>query len=148
MKRNLKVFYAVWVISGVLFGAGLGISGMLDPQNVYGFLNFFKHWNPRLALVLAVSVSIYLCAYLAMKGKRNSLAGFLYLPINRKGITRQLLLGSGIFGIGWGLSGMCPGPNIASLGFGNPKVYYYFGAMLLSTYIYRKLSGNRVKDCG
>jgi uncharacterized protein len=148
VKRKPSVFYSVWILSGLLFGLGLGISGMLDPQNVFGFLDFFGTWNPRLAIVLGVSVMLFLPFHFYMHKKRNSLAGYLFMPKNTKGVTPQLLLGSVVFGIGWGLSGMCPGPNIASLGLGNPKVYYYFATMLISTLAYRKISGKRVKDCG
>ena len=71
MKRKPSVFYSVWILSGLLFGLGLGISGMLDPQNVFGFLDFFGTWNPRLAIVLGVSVMLFLPFHFYMHKKYN-----------------------------------------------------------------------------
>ncbi|HEY7776145.1 MAG TPA: DUF6691 family protein [Kineobactrum sp.] len=101
--------------AGLLFGAGLLISGMANPAKVIGFLDLGGHWDPSLALVMASAI---LVSWLGVRfAARRAACPVEDTPAN-SGITRQLLGGSALFGIGWGITGFCPGPAVAALGMG------------------------------
>ncbi|MDG1030676.1 MAG: YeeE/YedE family protein [Alphaproteobacteria bacterium] len=103
------------LISGVVFGVGLTIAGMLDPSKISGFLNIFGLWDPSLAFVMAGGVAINAAGHrLIMKQSAPLFALRFSLP-SLTSIDRPLLLGSAIFGIGWGVSGLCPGPVLGNL---------------------------------
>lgn len=108
MKQSLATFGA-----GIIFAVGLGLSGMTQPGKVIGFLDFAGNWDPSLALVMAGAVLVYTVGFRARK-PRPLFAPAYQLP-TVKGIDRRLLLGSALFGIGWGLAGFCPGPALTSL---------------------------------
>ena len=102
------------MISGIIFGAGLAISGMLDPSKVSGFLDLFGVWDPSLAFVMGGGVVVNGLGYLWVKKQQSPVfASQFKLPISQT-IDRPLLIGSALFGIGWGISGLCPGPAVAS----------------------------------
>ena len=102
------------LISGVVFGVGLTIAGMLDPSKISGFLNIFGLWDPSLAFVMAGGVAINAAGHrLIMKQSAPLFALRFSLP-SLTSIDRPLLLGSAIFGIGWGVSGLCPGPVLGN----------------------------------
>jgi uncharacterized protein len=106
------------LIAGGLFGVGLAISGMTDPARVIGFLDVFGKWDPALVFVMAGAVGTYGVGMYALRkaSRRNALQKFGKPPAARSGpIDRRLLLGAAIFGVGWGLSGFCPGPALANL---------------------------------
>lgn len=101
--------------SGTLFGAGLAISGMMDPKRVRGFLDVFGAWDPTLAFVMVGAVAVMGLAWLLRRRLDRPLADDrFHVPDNRR-VDLRLLSGSALFGIGWGLAGLCPGPGIASL---------------------------------
>ena len=103
------------LISGVFFGVGLAIAGMLDPSKISGFLNIFGLWDPSLAFVMAGGVAINAAGHrLIMKQAAPLFALRFSLP-SLSSIDRPLILGSAIFGIGWGVSGLCPGPVLGNL---------------------------------
>jgi uncharacterized membrane protein YedE/YeeE len=103
------------LISGVVFGVGLTIAGMLDPSKISGFLDIFGVWDPSLAFVMAGGVAINAAGHrLIMKQSAPLFALRFSLP-SLTSIDRPLLLGSAIFGIGWGVSGLCPGPVLGNL---------------------------------
>src|SRR5262249_36854059 len=106
---------------GLLFGWGLLLSGMTDPGKVQGFLDIFGHWDPSLALVRggAIAVGVFPFA-LAKRRTTTFLGGALEMP-RRRDIDKPLVVGSLIFGAGWGLAGFCPGPAIVSMAAGHPK---------------------------
>jgi uncharacterized membrane protein YedE/YeeE len=112
--------------AGVLFGAGLVVSGMTDPRNVIGFLDFAGRWNPQLIAVMAGAIGVY-ASLLALLGRAG---GARLLPPRNNRIDRSLLAGAAMFGVGWGLSGYCPGPAIASLGFGARAAFAFVAAMI------------------
>jgi uncharacterized membrane protein YedE/YeeE len=117
--------------AGGLFGVGLVVSGMTEPRNVIGFLDFFGHWQPRLIAVMGGAVAAYaglLALIVRTAGGRARL-----LPPRNNRIDRSLLVGSAIFGVGWGLSGYCPGPAIASLGSGAGGAFVFVAAMIAGT---------------
>jgi len=133
-------------LAGALFGAGLVVSGMVDPRNVVGFLDFAGlsgPWNPALIGVMggAVVTHALLLRLLARRAPSPSSAPVRALapaalataPPAR--VDRPLVLGSAIFGIGWGLSGYCPGPAIVSLGFGPGRAFLFVAALVVGSLV-------------
>nr|WP_295106015.1 DUF6691 family protein [uncultured Caulobacter sp.] len=103
------------LLAGLLFGAGLAISGMTNPDKVLNFLDLTGTWDPSLALVMASAIPVSALAFwLARRRKRPLLEPGFVLPTNTR-LETPLFVGSALFGIGWGLGGYCPGPAIASL---------------------------------
>lgn len=106
---------AFGLASGLLFGAGMAVAGMTDPSKVLNFLDPGRGWDPSLALVMAAAIPVSALAFqLARRRARPLLEPGFSLPQNTR-LEPPLLLGSALFGIGWGLSGYCPGPAVASL---------------------------------
>lgn len=115
---------------GLLFGLGLMLSGMTDPGKVLGFLDLAGAWNPSLALVMGGAIAVGLAAFaVAKKRTLTFLGGALYWP-NNTAVDKRLVLGSLVFGAGWGLAGFCPGPAVVSLASGQPKAAVFVVAML------------------
>lgn len=105
-------------VCGLVFGLGLILSGMTDPARVLGFLDVAGAWNPALALVMGPAVGVAAAGYaLARRWRRPVCAPDFSWP-QRRTIDRRLVIGSVLFGIGWGLSGICPGPALVSAGHG------------------------------
>ncbi len=110
--------------SGLVFGLGLSLAQMTNPDKVLNFLDLSGHWDPSLLLVLGGAVVLSTLGFrLVFKRSAPLWDSLFHLPLTRA-IDRPLVLGSALFGIGWGLSGYCPGPAIASLGFGNPEALW------------------------
>ena len=128
--------YLYALLAGLLFGLGLIVSGMFDPSKVLGFLDLAGHWDPSLAVVMigAVAVASIGFAFATRRGKTLSGDEFA-LPQNRS-IDMRLVAGSLLFGIGWGLAGVCPGPDIVALGMGAPKAPVFFAAMLAGMLVF------------
>jgi uncharacterized membrane protein YedE/YeeE len=104
------------LISGIIFGIGLAISGMLDPTKVVGFLNLFGTWDPSLAFVMGGGVIVNLIGYYVFVKRMDQpvCESRFQLP-QKQSLDGQLIAGSVLFGIGWGITGLCPGPAVASL---------------------------------
>ncbi len=103
------------LISGSIFGLGLTISSMTNPDKVLGFLDLFNNWDPSLAFVMGGAIIITApMLFVLTKNKNLILSKELHLPTNKE-IDKKLIIGSLIFGAGWGLVGLCPGPAISSL---------------------------------
>lgn len=101
--------------SGTLFGAGLALGGMTDPARVRGFLDLFGDWDPTLAFVMGGAVIVMAIAWRFQKGMaRPAFAEAFALP-DRTDLTPRLIGGSALFGIGWGVAGLCPGPGVTAL---------------------------------
>jgi hypothetical protein len=145
-NQQLKIWAAAFA-SGVLFAAGLVISGMTQPAVVQGFLNLgglfdpvrFGAWNPALAFVMggAVIVSLLAFAITPRDGKKPWFAARFALP-TRRDVDRRLLIGATLFGIGWGLAGYCPGPAFASLLTGGQDLLFFFAALLTGMWLTRR----------
>ena len=118
------------LVAGALFGAGLVLSGMTDPRNVLGFFDFSAAWNPRLVAVMAGAVGVH-AALLALLARAAGGRGARLLPPRDNRVDRSLVAGAAIFGVGWGLSGYCPGPAIASLGTGARTAFAFVAAMIV-----------------
>ncbi len=118
------------LLSGLIFGLGLILSGMGNPAKVQNFLDFFGQWDPSLALVMGGAIAVGLIAFSWAKRRKTSLLGeAMQLPTSTV-IDRQLLTGSALFGIGWGLAGFCPGPALMNLSTLTPQVWLFVAAML------------------
>lgn len=116
---------------GLMFGVGLMASGMTDPGKVIGFLDLFGAWDPSLALVMGGAVVVGFFAFtLAKKRTSTFLGGVLRFPTNTE-MDKPLVIGSLMFGAGWGLGGFCPGPALVSMADGQPKAMLFVAAMLV-----------------
>ncbi|WP_294765945.1 YeeE/YedE family protein [uncultured Rhodoferax sp.] len=121
---------------GLLFGLGLIVAGMTDPSKVIGFLDLAGAWDPSLAFVMGGAILVGLGAFaLAKKRTTSFLGGAMQLPTSTV-IDRRLVLGSLLFGAGWGLAGFCPGPAIVSLGAGQSKAALFVLAMVAGMAIF------------
>jgi uncharacterized membrane protein YedE/YeeE len=134
MKR-----YVVILLAGALFGAGLALSGMTDPSRVIDFLDVAGHWDPALAFVMAGAVVTFGGGRLIWRRLANGKGWFgATLPCaENAAVDRPLVFGAAIFGIGWGLSGFCPGPAIANAGALRPEALAFIPAMLAGMLIAR-----------
>jgi len=119
------------LLSGLVFGLGLIVSGMANPAKVLGFLDLAGAWDPSLALVMAGAILVGFFAFLVAKNRTRSFIGAdMKLP-TASAIDRRLLTGSALFGAGWGVAGFCPGPGLVALGMGEPKALVFVVAMLI-----------------
>ena len=117
-------------LCGLIFGSGLMISGMTQPAKVLGFLDVFGRWDPTLAAVMAGALAISSVGYaLARRQIRPVIAAQHFWP-KRTDIDRSLVVGSMLFGIGWGLAGLCPGPALENLASLSPRVFIFVMAMI------------------
>ena len=123
-------------LSGLVFGLGLIVSGMVNPAKVLGFLDLAGAWDPSLALVMAGAVAVGFFAFLVAKKRTRSLIGAEMKLPTASAINRRLLAGSALFGVGWGVAGFCPGPGLAALGMGEPKALVFVAAMLVGMEIF------------
>lgn len=104
------------LISGLLFGAGLVIAGMSNPAKVLAFLDISGNWDPTLALVMAAALAVYLpVAQWRLRAQGPAWCGSAVSWPKAKAISKRLVAGAALFGVGWGLAGICPGPAIANL---------------------------------
>ncbi|ATG39306.1 DUF6691 family protein [Phaeobacter piscinae] len=116
--------------SGGLFGLGLFLSGMTDTQKVQGWLDIFGAWDPTLAFVMGGAILPMALAWQLTRG-RAPLVGGSFPASPRQELDRRLIIGSVLFGIGWGLAGLCPGPAIASLSYGGTGGIIFIAALLI-----------------
>jgi hypothetical protein len=118
-------------VVGLMFGVGLLASGMTDPGKVIGFLDLFGAWDPSLALVMGGAVVVGFFAFaLAKKRTTTFLGGALRFPTSTQ-MDKPLVIGSLLFGAGWGLGGFCPGPALVSMADGQSKAMLFVAAMLV-----------------
>ncbi|MWJ27654.1 YeeE/YedE family protein [Halomonas sp. ZH2S] len=127
-------------IAGLLFGLGLAISGMTDPARVLGFLDIAGNWDPTLMFVLGGAVITTFIGYRLVFKRLEPLWGDAFQLPTRQDLDAKLLGGAALFGIGWGLSGYCPGPAIASIGGLTPPLFAMLIAMVLGWFAARRLS--------
>lgn len=125
------------LIAGALFGLGLAVAQMTNPQKVQNFLDVAGDWDPSLAFVMGSAVLITLVMFrVVLKRASPVLGDRFHLPTLIK-IDRQLLIGAALFGVGWGMTGYCPGPALATLLSGNGEVLLFVPAMLLGGFLHR-----------
>ncbi len=134
MKNNISA-----LIVGFIFALGLGISGMTQPQKVFGFLDFFGHWDPSLMFVMAGAVLVHSILYQIIRKRKSPLFSTQWLVPQKSQITPSLVIGAVIFGFGWGLAGYCPGPGLTSLASFEFRPLLFVITMLLGMFIFKKL---------
>ena len=128
--QNTNLQRATEFAVGLLFGWGLMIAGMTDPGKVIGFLDLAGTWDPSLAFVMGGAIAVGFFAFgMAKKRTTNFFGGALHLPTS-KDIDKRLVIGSLLFGAGWGLAGFCPGPGIVSMAAGEVKGLVFVAAMV------------------
>jgi uncharacterized membrane protein YedE/YeeE len=133
------------LLAGLVFGLGLIVSGMANPAKVLGFLDITGTWDPSLAFVMAGAIAVGLVAFMLARRRTVSLLGAeMRLPSARH-IDRRLVLGSVLFGIGWGVAGFCPGPALVSLGMGEIKALVFVAAMLLGMGVFELLERSKLR---
>lgn len=124
------------LILGLIFGLGLIISGMTNPSKVIGFLDIFGRWDPSLALVMVGAISIAFVGFRYSAKQSRSVFGYdISLPTKSQP-DRKLIIGSLVFGAGWGLAGFCPGPALTSLLSGGIKPLAFTAAMVVGMVIF------------
>jgi hypothetical protein len=132
----MKIFFASFG-SALLFGLGLGLSGMTLPSKVIGFLDVTGPWDPTLAFVMMGAIFVHAISFrLITKRTSPFLTTSFRLP-TRNDIDSRLIIGALVFGLGWGLAGFCPGPAIVGLVSGIPAVFVFVASMLVGIYAYR-----------
>ncbi|MCU7553206.1 YeeE/YedE family protein [Alteromonas sp. ASW11-19] len=129
------------LIAGLLFGAGLTISMMVDPERVLDFLDIFGDWDPTLAFVMGGGLAVYLPIFhFVVKPRKTTVFGeSCDLPSATK-VDSKLLGGSVLFGLGWGLSGICPGPALSNLSGGLTGIFVFVATMILGMLIAGRLT--------
>ena len=129
--------------AGLVFGFGLLVSGMANPAKVLGFLDLAGRWDPSLALVMAGAVGVGAIAFALAARRRITLLGApMQLPTARR-IDARLVLGSLVFGVGWGLAGFCPGPALVAVGAGEAKAVVFVLAMLAGMALFEGIERRR-----
>ena len=123
------------LISGIIFGFGLTVSGMVNPQKVLGFLNIFDEWDPSLSFVMVGAILIFSPLHFIFKRKSRPFFAQSFIIPSKEDIDKNLILGSSIFGTGWGLVGFCPGPAISAIAFINIDVYIFVLFMFVGFYL-------------
>ena len=126
------------LVSGVLFGFGLGLSQMVDRNRVLGFLDLAGKWDPTLLFVLAGAVTFTVIAFRFVLRRKAPLLGAKFFVSNRSDIDRKLVMGSAIFGIGWGISGYCPGPGIVALTSGEWNPILFVVALVVGMFAFNR----------
>ncbi|WP_206955472.1 YeeE/YedE family protein [Trinickia acidisoli] len=116
--------------AGLLFGFGLIVSHMANPEKVLGFLDLAGRWDPSLAFVMAGAVAVTAVGFAIARRRSSSLLGAPMSWPKAMRVDRPLIVGSALFGIGWGLAGFCPGPAVVSASSGQPKAWLFIVAML------------------
>lgn len=126
-------------LAGLVFGLGLLLAGMANPAKVLGFLDLAGAWDPSLALVMVAAIGVAVLPLTWAKRRSRSLLGApMQLPVKRE-LDRRLIGGSLLFGIGWGIAGICPGPAVAILLSGHWQVLLFVAAMLLGMLLFEAL---------
>ncbi len=117
-------------LSGIIFAIGLTVSGMVNPHKVRAFLDLFGDWDPSLALVMAGAIGVNFSANRWILKRRPVYSKVYHLPQNEV-LDRRLLIGAAIFGVGWGILGICPGPAIVNLLTLDSSIFLFIAAMML-----------------
>ena len=130
----MNITRMIALVAGFLFALGLGFGELTRPDRVIGLLDITGKWDPTMLIIMLVSSFIYFLGYQYIKGKNGSLLGMpLQIPSNRS-IDKKLVVGASIFGVGWGLAGICPGPAVTSLATLKTPFLIYFVAMVAGMY--------------
>lgn len=129
--------WAPALVCGVLFGAGLALSGMVQPEKILGFLDFAGAFDPTLAVVMAGALAVVLPAQAIARRRSAPLIAPRFAALARLRVDRRLVGGALLFGVGWGLSGFCPGPGIAAAGAGVRDALWFLPGMTAGMLLFR-----------
>lgn len=132
VRQNLVAFFV-----GFIFAIGLAVSGMTQPQKVISFLDPWN-WDPSLLFVMVGAIAVHALSYPLVKKRSSPLLDTKWHVPTRNDLTTRLVLGSALFGIGWGLGGFCPGPGVSSLAAGDVRVFAFVGAMIGGMLLFKK----------
>jgi uncharacterized membrane protein YedE/YeeE len=127
------------LVSGIIFGVGLVISEMINPEKVLGFLDLFGNWDPSLAFVMIGALIVSSPLFHIIKNKEKPLFAKKFNYSNNKEVNNRLIVGSALFGAGWGLGGLCPGPAISSIALININSITFVFAMFFGFYLVKFL---------
>ncbi|HMO49770.1 MAG TPA: YeeE/YedE family protein [Kiritimatiellia bacterium] len=127
--------------AGVLFGFGLGLSQMIDPARITGFLDVFGAWDPTLMFVLGGAVGTTALTFRLVLRRAKPVCEPEFLVPKRTSVDRRLVTGSALFGIGWGLTGYCPGPGITGLVLGSTNALFFVAAFAIGLIVSDKFIG-------
>ena len=130
-------------LAGLVFGLGLIVSGMANPAKVLGFLDLSGRWDPSLALVMGGAIAVGAVAFAVARRRTRSLLGAAMRLPTARAVDRRLVLGSILFGIGWGVAGFCPGPGLVAAGMGEAKALVFVAAMLAGMVGYELIERSR-----
>jgi len=130
-------------LAGLVFGLGLIVSGMANPAKVLGFLDLGGRWDPSLAFVMAGAIAVGAVAFAVARKRTRSLLGAAMRLPSLQSIDRRLVVGSVLFGIGWGIAGFCPGPALVAVGMGQAKALVFVIAMLAGMGVFEWLEGRK-----
>ena len=139
---------AAALVAGMLFGSGLLVSGMTNPANVLAFLDVGGDWNPALALTMAGAIAVAAPTFLFLRRRHLTLRGEFVVVADKGPVDRPLLAGATIFGVGWGLSGICPGPGLVLLAGLTPAAFVFVGAMLAGMLLAMRFVRHPAPKCG
>src|SRR5690554_236001 len=128
------------LLSGLIFGVGVILSGMTNPAKIIGFLDVFGDWDPSLALVMGGAIAVTMPAFYLLKKRHKTLLNLSFSWSTCKDINMPLVTGSVLFGIGWGLAGLCPGPSIVALTSGMAEISIFAGAMLAGIALHKSMA--------
>lgn len=132
VKENISAF-----LSGILFSFGLCLSQMVDPAVVVGFADVSGKWDPRLLFVMAGALSVTMTTFpIILKNCKQPFCSKEFSLPQKRDLDRDLILGSILFGIGWGLGGVCPGPAVAALAFGAWEAFIFLAALVVGMAIF------------
>lgn len=134
----MTIFIAA--IAGLIFGLGLIVAGMANPAKVLAFLDLAGAWNPSLALVMAGAIGVAIVPFTLMRARKTSLLGLPMQMPKATQLDKRLIIGSLLFGMGWGMAGICPGPALVLLGSGIAKGAGFLLALLVGVVIADKLA--------
>ena len=128
MKNTAFIIFGA--ISGLLFGMGLSLSGMINPAKVINFLNITGHWDPSLAFVMMGALLVAIPGQLLLKKTPRPLLREAHPTFAATKVTHALVIGALLFGLGWGLAGICPGPALTALALGQPQIMVFAASMI------------------
>lgn len=137
MKSNRSQQNATSFAVGFLFAIGLALSGMTQPQKVIGFLNPWN-WDPSLLFVMVGAIGVHALTYPLIRKRSSPLLDTKWHVPHRNDLTPRLVIGSALFGMGWGLGGFCPGPGLTSLATGDLRVFAFVAAMIVGMLAFKK----------
>ena len=131
----------VYLIAGAIFGFGLSLSGMINPLKVKEFLSVgFSDWNPALIFVLGAAVPLYLIAFLYLRRRQTTLNGTEFKHPVPRPVDKKLVVGAILFGVGWGIAGICPGPALVHVAFLDMNFVIFIATMIAGFELQRRLT--------